>query len=84
MLYLIDRRTHHCFCIMCICAKSLQSCLTLFDPMDCSLPGSSVHGIHEDIRPLPVNFKTASAVDQCKVLKNVHLRTHETSSLLAI
>ena len=23
-------------------AKSLQSCLTLFDPMDCSLPGSSV------------------------------------------
>ena len=23
----------------------LQSCLTLCDPMDCSLPGSSVHGI---------------------------------------
>ena len=22
-----------------------QSCLTLYDPMDCSLPGSSVHGI---------------------------------------
>ena len=22
-----------------------QSCLTLWDPMDCSLPGSSVHGI---------------------------------------
>ena len=21
-----------------------QSCLTLWDPMDCSLPGSSVHG----------------------------------------
>ena len=29
----------------CVCAKSLQSCLTLCDPMDCSLPGSSVHGI---------------------------------------
>ena len=26
-------------------AKSLQSCLTLCDPVDCSLPGSSVHGI---------------------------------------
>ena len=26
-------------------AKSLQSCPTLGDPMDCSLPGSSVHGI---------------------------------------
>ena len=28
-------------------AKSLQSCLTLCDPMDCSLPGSSVHGIFQ-------------------------------------
>ena len=27
--------------------KSRQSCLTLCDPMDCSLPGSSVHGILE-------------------------------------
>ena len=26
-------------------AKSLQSCPTLCDPMDCSPPGSSVHGI---------------------------------------
>ena len=26
-------------------AKSLQSCPTPSDPMDCSLPGSSVHGI---------------------------------------
>ena len=30
---------------MCMCAKSLQSCPTLFDLMDCSLPGSSVRGI---------------------------------------
>ena len=29
----------------CVRAKLLLSCLTLFDPMDCSLPGSSVHGI---------------------------------------
>ena len=26
-------------------AQSLQLCLTLCDPMDCSPPGSSVHGI---------------------------------------
>ena len=26
-------------------AKSLQSCPTLFNPMDCSPPGSSVHGV---------------------------------------
>ena len=34
-------------CVLC-CAvrtKSLQSCLTLCDPMDCSPPGFSVHGI---------------------------------------
>ena len=24
-----------------------QSCLTLQDPMDCSLPGSSIHGIFQ-------------------------------------
>ena len=27
-----------------MCVKLLQSCLTLCDPMDYSLPGSSVHG----------------------------------------
>ena len=29
---------------MCVCAKLLQSCLTLYKLMDCSPPGSSVHG----------------------------------------
>ena len=29
---------------VCVCA---QSCLALGDPMDCSLPGSSVHGIFQ-------------------------------------
>ena len=29
----------------CLCAESLQSCLNLCGPMDCSPPGSSVHGI---------------------------------------
>ena len=28
-------------------AKSLQSCLTLCDPMDCSHPGSSIRGIFQ-------------------------------------
>ena len=28
----------------CVCAKLRQSCLTLCNPMDCSPPGSSVHG----------------------------------------
>ena len=30
-----------------VCAKSLQSCQILCDPMDCSPPGSSVHGIFQ-------------------------------------
>ena len=30
---------------LCMRTKLLQSCLTLCDPMDCSPPGSSVHGI---------------------------------------
>ena len=30
---------------VCTCAKSLQLYPTLFDPMDYSPPGSSVHGI---------------------------------------
>ena len=30
---------------MCTCAKSLQLCLILCNPMHYSLPGSSVHGI---------------------------------------
>ena len=29
----------------CVCAKPLQSCLTLCHPLDCSPPGSSVHEI---------------------------------------
>ena len=34
--------------ISCMRVQSLQSCLTLCDPMDCSLPGSSVHGILQE------------------------------------
>ena len=30
---------------MCMRARSLQSCPTLCDPIDCSPPGSSVHGV---------------------------------------
>ena len=37
-----------CVCVYlhaCVCAKSLQSCLTLCNPVYYSPPGSSVHGI---------------------------------------
>ena len=33
-------------CLVCVCAcVSAQLCLTLFNPLNCSLPDSSVHGI---------------------------------------
>ena len=39
------------FLLQCMKVKSesevAQSCLTLIDPMDCSPPGSSVHGIFQ-------------------------------------
>ena len=36
-----------CVCV-CVCMRVCdQSCLTLCGPMDCSLPGSSVHGIFQ-------------------------------------
>ena len=39
------------FLLQCIKVKSesevAQSCLTLSNPMDCSLPGSSIHGIFQ-------------------------------------
>ena len=38
--YLISRSSF----IMCVRAKSPQSCLILCDPMNCSPPGSPVHG----------------------------------------
>ena len=50
-VYLLDIPKHFCFpddilsFPVCMPAKLLQSCLTLCDFVDCSPPGSSVHGI---------------------------------------
>ena len=35
-----------CVCVVCVCAKYF-SCVWLCDPMDCSPPGFSVHGISQ-------------------------------------
>ena len=41
-----------------------QSCLTLCDPMDCSLPGSSVHGIFQAIvlEWIAISFSSGSSL----------------------
>ena len=40
---LINEKQH----LWCVCVYT-QSCSTLCSPMDCSLPGSSVHGISQE------------------------------------
>ena len=42
-MYMLYTHTHT-YKILVMHAKSLQSCQTLYDPMNCSPPGSSVHG----------------------------------------
>ena len=44
-------------------SESAQSCPTLCDPMDYSLPGSSVHGIFQAIVPewIAISFSSGSS-----------------------
>ena len=44
MMMMMTMMMMMCVC-MCVCVLAAQLCLTLFEPMNCSLPGSSVHGI---------------------------------------
>ena len=56
---------------MCVCVLATQSCLTLCDPMDCSLPGSSVRRILQ-VRVLqwvaiPFSRESSQPRDQTRV-----------------
>ena len=50
LLFILCHPSSVCVCV-CVCARArtcAQSCLTLYNPLDCSLPGgSSVHGIFQ-------------------------------------
>ena len=37
----------HIYNLFCLKVLVSQLCLTLYDPMDCRLPGSSVHGLFQ-------------------------------------
>ena len=65
------------FLLQCMKVKSesevAQSCLTLCHPMDCSLPGSSVHGIFQGrvlewgaiaFSPIPTGYPTIQLISQ--------------------
>ena len=63
--------------ILC-CAQSLQLCPTLCDPMDHSLPGSSVHGILQAISkqgsglPFPTIGNLSDSVMETESLYLLH------------
>ena len=63
------------FLLQCIKVKSesevTQSCLTLHDPKDCSLPGSSVHGI----------FQARVLEWGAIIFSGVYLKEHKNDSL---
>ena len=76
------------FLLQCIKVKSesevVQSCLTLSDPMDCSLLGSSVHGIFQ-ARVLEwgaIAFSKSKPMPQLITLKklklNASMKTYKT------
>ena len=45
LIYTKEYSVNHPVSCTCVSAQSLQSCLTLFHPMDCSPQGSCVHGV---------------------------------------
>ena len=61
------------FLLQCMKVKSerevAQSCLILHDPMDCSLPGSSVHGIFQ-ARVLEWGAIAFSGISGCYILSS--------------
>ena len=55
-----------------------QSCLTLSDPMDCSLPGSSIHGIFQ-ARALEWGAIAFSKMEHYSALKSNETLTAATT-----
>ena len=53
---------------VCMCAKSLQSCPTLWDTIDCSPPGSSVHGI---LQARTLEWAAISSSNACMCAKSL-------------
>ena len=77
------------FLLQCMKVKSesevAQLCLTLSDPMDCSLPGSSVHGIFQ-ARVLEWGAVAFSglALKLCSIPIHHHLHHHITIVIIKI
>ena len=61
-------------------------CLTLCDPMDCSLPGSSIHGIVQArvLEWVATSFSTCNSIDTIiiSILQKIKLGSERLSNLL--
>ena len=64
-----------------------QSCPTLCDTMDCSLPGSSIHGIVQArvLEWVAISFSTYNSIDTItiSILQKIKLGSERLSNLLA-
>ena len=61
-----------CVCVcVCVCVLVAQSCPTLCDLVDCSLPGSSVHGISQSRMLMWVATSFSRASSQPRVRTQV-------------
>ena len=69
---------------LCVRVQSLQSCLTLCDPMDHSPPGSSIHEILQARIPewlaMPPSRGTAQPRDQTHIGRQVLYHWHPMGS----
>ena len=68
----------HPLTCVCVTARSLQSCLTLCDPIDCSLPSSSVH------RTLQARILEWVAIPSSRGSSLPRDRTHMTGSVAVL
>ena len=74
------------FLLQCMIVKSesevAQSCLNLRNPMDCSLPGSSVHGILQarELEWVAIAFSTKLSI--CSQIRNGNHQPNYNISLI--
>ena len=80
------------FLLQCMKVKSesevAQSCLTLSDPMDCSLRGSSIHGISQarvlEWGAIAFSISTARQSQSCHVESQVLIFKNNQSALSCV
>ena len=81
-----EKQNKQCMCLcaylyICVCVKVDQLCPTLCDPMDCSLPGSSVHGILQ-AKIQKEYFAIGKVVGCCSLLQEIFLSQGSNLDLL--